>query len=228
MRVLIFGATGMIGQAVVKEAIAAQHIDAVRLVSRTSAHISHPKIKETIARDFFDLSVIEDDLRGYDACIFCVGVSAAFMDEKTYTNLTYDLTLCVAATLLRLNPHLVFVYVTGQGADSSEVGSIMWARVKGKTENALLRTPFKAAYMFRPGAILPLDGIRSKTRLYDFLYLVFSPLIGIARWINPAWIPTTRDIGRAMLAVCDGQVPKRILENADIVELAASFNRQDP
>ena len=227
MRVLIFGATGMIGQAVVKEAIAAPQIDAVRLVDRTPALISHQKIKETIAGDFFDLSAIEDDLGGYDACIFCVGVSAAFMDEETYTRRTYDLTLSVAATVLRLNPNLVFVYVTGQGADSSEVGSIMWARVKGKTENALLRTPFKAAYMFRPGAILPLDGIRSKTRLYDFMYLVFSPLIGIARRINPAWIPTTRDIGRAMLAVCDGKVPKRILENADIVALAASFNRRD-
>ena len=179
MRILIFGATGMIGQAVVKEAIAAPQIDAVRLVGRTPALISHQKIKETIAGDFFDLSAIEDDLGGYDACIFCVGVSAAFMDEETYTHLTYDLTLSVAATVLRLNPNLVFVYVTGQGADSSEVGSIMWARVKGKTENALLRTPFKAAYMFRPGAILPLDGIRSKTRLYDFMYTRFTPKSGI-------------------------------------------------
>ena len=228
MKILIFGATGMIGQAVVKEAIAAPHVHDVRLVGRTPAHIGDAKVKETIARDFFDLSGIEEDLRGYDACVFCVGVSAAFMDEETYTHLTYNLTLNVAATLLRLNPNLVFVYVTGQGADSSEAGPIMWARVKGRTETALLKTPFKAAYMFRPGAILPLDGIRSKTRLYDFLYRAFGPLIGIARRINPAWIPTTRDIGRAMLAVCDGQVPKHILENADIVELAGSFNRRDP
>ena len=223
MKIIVFGATGMIGQAVVKEAIASSQVSSITLVGRSTAHIHDKKVSELIVKDLFDLSAIEDNLKGYDACIFCVGVSAAFVDEKTYTRLTYDLTTTVAKSLLDLNPTLTFIYVTGQGTDSTESGSQMWARVKGRTENTLLKMPFKAAYMFRPGAILPMDGIRSKTKLYDLLYLVLTPLVVIARRINPAWVPTTRDIGRAMLKVADGTFPKSILDNRDIVELAAEF-----
>ncbi len=223
MKVIVFGATGMIGQAVIKEALKTSWIETVTLVGRSPASFNDKKIIELIVDDLFDLSAIRTDLTGFDACIFCVGVSAAFLDEKTYTKLTYDLTISVAETLLQMNPQLTFVYVTGQGTDSSEQGQTMWARVKGKTENALLKMNFKSAYMFRPGAILPLDGIRSKTRLYDLAYLLFTPLVHLVRLLQPAWIPTTRDIGKAMLAVADGHFEKKILNNRDIVELASSF-----
>ena len=225
MKIIIFGATGMIGQAVIKEALKTSRIEAITLVGRSPSSLQEKKINELIVKDLFDLSSGEDRLKDHDACIFCVGVSAAFLDEKTYTTLTYDLTLSVAEKVLRLNPQLTFIYITGQGTDSSEQGGTMWARVKGKTENALLKMNFKAAYMFRPGAILPLDGIRSKTKLYDLLYLLFTPLVQLARMINPSWIPTTRDIGKAMLSVADGHHNKRILDNHDIVELATSFER---
>ena len=226
MKIIVFGATGMIGQAVVKEAIAASHIDAIMIVGRSAAHIADPKANELIVNDLFNLSLIEESLKGYDACVYCVGVSAAFMSEQTYIRLTHDLTLSVAETVLRLNPQSTFVYVTGQGTDSSEVGNSMWARVKGKTENALLKMSFKAAYMFRPGAILPMDGIRSKTKLYDALYVILAPLVGIIRKINTAWIPTTRDMGQAMLKVADGNFSKKILNNKDIVDLAASSTQK--
>ena len=226
MKIIVFGATGMIGQAVVKEAIAASHIDSIMIVGRSAAHIADPKANELIVNDLFNLSLIEESLKGYDACVYCVGVSAAFMSEQTYIRLTHDLTLSVAETVLRLNPQSTFVYVTGQGTDSSEVGNSMWARVKGKTENALLKMSFKAAYMFRPGAILPMDGIRSKTKLYDALYVILTPLVGIIRKINTAWIPTTRDMGQAMLKVADGNFSKKILNNKDIVDLAASSTQK--
>ena len=226
MKIIVFGATGMIGQAVVKEAIAASHIDAIMIVGRSAAHIADPKANELIVNDLFNLSLIEESLKGYDACVYCVGVSAAFMSEQTYIRLTHDLTLSVAETVLRLNPQSTFVYVTGQGTDSSEVGNSMWARVKGKTENALLKMSFKAAYMFRPGAILPMDGIRSKTKLYDALYVILAPLVGIIRKINTAWIPTTCDMGQAMLKVADGNFSKKILNNKDIVDLAASSTQK--
>ena len=226
MKIIVFGATGMIGQAVVKVAIAASHIDAIMIVGRSAAHIADPKANELIVNDLFNLSLIEESLKGYDACVYCVGVSAAFMSEQTYIRLTHDLTLSVAETVLRLNPQSTFVYVTGQGTDSSEVGNSMWARVKGKTENALLKMSFKAAYMFRPGAILPMDGIRSKTKLYDALYVILAPLVGIIRKINTAWIPTTRDMGQAMLKVADGNFSKKILNNKDIVDLAASSTQK--
>ena len=226
MKLIIFGSTGMIGQAVIKEALLASNVEAITLVNRSPAQIKHAKITEFLVTDLFDLSSLKDHLGDYDACIFCIGVSAAFMDEHAYTKLTYDLTMSVAHTLFRANPGLVFVYITGQGTDSTESGARMWARVKGKTENALLKLPFKAAYMFRPGAILPLDGIRSKTKLYDMLYLALTPLVQLVRLINPAWIPTTRDIGRAMLAAAEGKSAKLILNNQDIVELAASHKVQ--
>lgn len=227
MKLIIFGSTGMVGQAVVKEALIASHVEAVTLVNRTPARHEHTKITEVLVNDLFDLSDIETNLQGYDACIFCIGVSAAFLDEQAYTHVTFDLTLSVATKLLQANPGLIFIYITGQGTDSSERGKVMWARVKGRTENALLKQAFKAAHMFRPGAILPMDGIRSKTKLYDALYRVLTPFVHILRMINPSWVPTTRDIGRAMLQAAGGHAKKPILNNRDIVELANAFRSHE-
>ncbi|NBR11275.1 MAG: epimerase [Alphaproteobacteria bacterium] len=220
MKIVVFGATGMIGQAVMKEAIRSEEISSITVIGRSPSMFLEQKVKELIVPDLFDLSSIESDLTPFDACLFCVGVSAAFLDEETYTHLTYDLTIKVAETLLKSNPSLTFIYVTGQGTDSTEAGRTMWARVKGKTENKLLIMNFKAAYMFRPGAILPLEGIRSKTKIYDLLYQIFGPFIHLLRWINPAWCPTTKEVGRAMLAVADGSFERRILNSTDIIELA--------
>ena len=220
MKILLFGATGMIGQAVLKEALRSPRVEAVTIVGRTGSGVREAKVREVLVKDLFDLAPIAEDLAGHDACIFCIGVSSAFMDEAAYARLTYDLTLSVARAVLGANPKLTFVYVTGQGTDSTEKGSTMWARVKGRTENALLAMPFKAAYMFRPGVILPLDGIRPKSPVYLAVYRVLTPLVALLRAVRPAWIPSTREIGRAMLAVANGEHPKHILDNSDIVELA--------
>lgn len=220
MKIIIFGATGMIGQAVMEEALKSPKIESITVVRRSPSLVQEPKVKEFLVPDLFDLSLIEDQLRSHDACLFCVGVSAAFLDENTYTHLTYDLTIKTAEPVLKSSPSLTFVYVTGQGADSTEAGRVMWARVKGQTENKLLNIPFKAAYMFRPGAILPLDGIRSKTKGYDLLYQILGPFVHLLIAINPAWCPTTLEVGRAMLAVTNGSLEKRVLDSKDIIKLA--------
>jgi hypothetical protein len=159
-------------------------------------------------------------LTGFDACFFCVGVSALGMSEAEYTRLTYDLTLGVARTLLRTSPDLTFVYVSGTGTDSSEKGRMMWARVKGRTENALLSMPFRAAYMFRPGAIMPLHGIRSSTRWYNLAYAVIGPIYPLLRRIAPTMITTTEQLGRAMIAVARNGYSTHVLETADINRLS--------
>jgi uncharacterized protein YbjT (DUF2867 family) len=164
----------------------------------------------------YDYSAIEPQLQGFDACFFCLGVSSVGMKEPEYKRVTYDLTLAAATVLARLNPGMTFTYVTGAGTDSSERGTSMWARVKGATENALLRLPFKAAYMFRPGMIQPLHGARSKTPLYDAAIVVLKPVLGLAyRWW-PNRVTTTEKLGRAMLAVARGGAPKVVLDPADI------------
>lgn len=217
---MIFGATGAIGQAVMKEALKSPKIESITVDRRLPSLVQEPRVKELLVPDLFDLSLIEDQLRSHDACLFCVGVSVAFLDENTYTHLTYDLTIKTAKSVLKSSPSLAFVYVTGQGTDSTEAGRVMWARVKGRTENKLLNMPFKAAYMFRPGAILPLDGIRSKTKGYDLLYQILGPFVHLLRAINLAWCPTTPEVGRAMLAVTDGSLEKRVLDSKDIIQLA--------
>ncbi|MFM8608090.1 MAG: NAD(P)H-binding protein [Hyphomicrobiales bacterium] len=220
MKIVVFGATGMIGQAVMKEAMKSSKIESITIVGRSPSMFQGQTIKELLVTDLFDLSSIEDQLKSHDACLFCVGVSAAFLDEKAYTHLTYDLTIKTAETVLKSSSALTFVYVTGQGTDSSEAGRVMWARVKGRTENKLLNMPFKAAYMFRPGAILPLDGIRSKTKIYDLLYQILGPFIHLLRRLNPARCPTTKEVGRAMLAAAEGTHARRILDSTDIIKLA--------
>jgi len=180
---------------------------------------SHPKLRELVHKDFFDFSAIEGDLTGYDACFFCLGVSSAGMKEADYRHVTYGITMAAARVLARLNPAMSFIYVSGLGTDSSERGRTMWARVKGKTENDLLRLSFKAAYMFRPGGIVPLHGVKSKTRIYQTFLTIFGPLMPLLyRWF-PQYVTTTEQVGRAMLRVTKLGAPKAILETADINKL---------
>jgi uncharacterized protein YbjT (DUF2867 family) len=219
MNVILFGATGMVGQGVLRECLLDPNVQQILSIVRTPSGRRDPKLHELVHTDFFDYSAIEPQLTGFDACCFCLGVSSAGMDEAKYTHLTYDLTLAAATTLAKLNPQMTFLYVSGAHTDSTERGRSMWARVKGKTENHLLKLPFHAAYMFRPGAIQPLHGIRSKTKLYQFFYTALNPLLSILRSAFPKYITTTEQLGRAMLKVAKDGYPKPILEAQDITAL---------
>ena len=220
MKVILFGASGMVGQGVLRECLLDQNVEGVLAVGRSPVSQQHKKLDELVRSDVTDLAAVEDRLRGYDACFFCLGVSSAGMKEADYRRVTYDLTLAVAQTLARLNPGMTFIYVSGTGTDSTEKGRVMWARVKGETENALRRLPFKAAYMFRPGIIQPLHGIKSKTRIYRILYAVSGPLLTLIRKLRPRWVTTTEQVGRAMIRVGMRGAPRFALENQDINGLA--------
>jgi uncharacterized protein YbjT (DUF2867 family) len=222
MRVLIFGATGMVGQGVLRECLLDPDIEAVQTVGRSSTGAPHAKLREVVQPDLFHYSRIETELIGFDACFFCLGVSSAGMSEQQYENMTYTLTLAAAEALSRLNSAMTFVYVSGAGTDSSEKGRVMWARVKGKTENALLRLPFKAAYMFRPGIIQPVHGARSKTTAYRIGYALAKPVLPLLRRLFPRYILTTEEIGRAMIHVAKQGAPKKVLETWDIRDCARS------
>lgn len=221
MKVIIFGATGMVGSGVLQVCLENARVASVLVVGRSPCGVVHPKLVEIIHQDFFDYSTIQDWWAGYDGCFFCLGVSSVGMDEAKYRRLTYDLTLAAARSMAAANRDLMFCYVSGQGTDSSERGRTMWARVKGATENALLGLPFKAAYMFRPGYIQPMKGVRSKTRLYRVFYVVLSPLYPVFRQLFPGAVTATDMLGRAMLAVVERGFPKRIIETRDINVLGA-------
>jgi uncharacterized protein YbjT (DUF2867 family) len=216
MKVIIFGATGMVGQGVLRECLLDSGIDEVLALGRTPTGVRDGKLRERLLSDFADYTSMESELAGYDACFYCLGVSSAGMSESEYRRITYDFTLAAATTLARVNPQLIFVYVSGAGTDSTGRGRFMWARVKGATENALLRLPFKAAYMLRPAGIQPLHGVTSKTRLYRLMYAATGPLWSILRPIFPRFVTTTEQIGRAMIALVRNGAPKQILETADI------------
>lgn len=218
MKVIIFGATGMVGQGVLRECLLDPDIERVLAVGRSSTRQLDPKFTEIVHSDLFDLSAIEDKLTGFDACFFCLGVSSFRMNEADYAHLTYDLTFGIARTLSRLNPAMTFSYVSGSGTDSTERGNSMWARVKGRTENALLRMPFRAAYMFRPGMIQPMDGIRSKTPMYQAIISIARPLFPLLRHSFPNAITTTQQLGRAMIVTAKERGPSRALEPRDITK----------
>jgi uncharacterized protein YbjT (DUF2867 family) len=219
MNILLFGATGMVGQGVLRECLLDPGVRLVQSIGRSASGVQHAKLREVVHADLWDYSSIEISLSGFDACFFCLGVSSAGMKEDAYARVTYGITMAAANTLSRLDPQMTFIYVSGAGTDSSEQGRSMWARVKGKTENALLRLPFKAAYMFRPGIIEPMHGIRSKTASYRLLYGLSRPLLPLLRWAFPNAVLTTEEIGRAMLIASREGAPQRILETRDIRSL---------
>lgn len=215
MKVLLFGASGMVGRGALRECLLDPEVERVSTVGRSSIGVQDPKLTEIAWRDLTDYVGIEDRLRGFDACFFCLGVSSSGMKEAEYERVTYGFTMAAAETLSRLNPGMTFTYVSGAGTDSTEKGRTIWARVKGRTENALLRLSLKA-YMFRPGIIVPMDGIKSKTAAYRVLYMLTTPILPVLRWALPNQVVTTRMIGQAMLHVAKRGYEKRILETKDI------------
>ena len=216
MKVILFGATGMVGQGCLRECLIDPEVETVLAVGRSPTGVQNAKLREIVHDNFLDFSTIESQLAGYDACFFCLGVSSVGMSEERYRHLTYDITLAAATTLSRLNPGMVFVYVTGQGTDSTEQGRLMWARIKGKTENDLLKLPFKAAYMFRPAGIQPLHGVKSRTAWVQAIYVVASPLLTWLDRVAPKYMTTTEQVGRAMIKVARDGYPKPVLESEDI------------
>ena len=222
MRVAVFGASGMVGGGVLLECLDDPRVESVLVVGRTPTGIVHPKLAETRHENFFDYGAVRARFAGLDACFFCLGVTSAGKSEDDYTRLTYDLTLAAARAIVEVSPGAVFVYVSGVGTDSTERGRVMWARVKGRTENALLALPFRAAYMMRPGLIQALRGVRSKTPLYQKFYVVLAPLVAMARKLFPRHVVTTVEVGRAMIRLADKGDAKKILEPADIRRLAAA------
>lgn len=218
MRILLFGASGMIGQGVLRECLADRGVSEVVAVARRPIGQQHEKLREVLVADLADLAAVEASLTGFGACFLCMGVSAVGLSEAEYTAVTYDLTLAIASTVVRLNPGLTLVYVSGQGTDSSERGRSMWARVKGRTENALLALPMRAC-MFRPGLIIPLDGIRSRTAWYNAVYALMRPLNPLLLRFFPGSVTTTQRLGRAMIAAVRG-ARRGVVEVADINGLA--------
>jgi uncharacterized protein YbjT (DUF2867 family) len=219
MDVILFGTTGMVGQGVLRECLLDPQVQRVLSIGRAATGKQHAKLREIVRSNLFDFSDIEADLSGYDACFFCLGVTAAGKTEDEYRHVTYDIALAAATTLATVNPQMTFIYVSGTGTDSTEQGRIMWARVKGSTENAILRLPFKAAYMFRPAFIQPMHGETSKTRLYRLFYAITPFLFPMLKRVFPRSVSTTEQIGRAMIAAARNGAPKAILETEDINRL---------
>lgn len=218
MKVIIMGSTGMIGQAVLIECLEDNSIDEVLVINRRSTHPTSPKVKEIVHADFYHFSSLQEELKGYDACFFCLGISSAGMKEDEYRKITYDLTLGFAKILVEESPNCVFTYISGAGTDSSEKGRSMWARVKGKTENDLLKLPFKDAFMFRPGYIQPMKGVKSRTPLYNSMYVIFKPLYFLLRPFK-GFVTDSVTLARSMLFVVKKGYVKKVLESRDINEI---------
>jgi uncharacterized protein YbjT (DUF2867 family) len=225
VKVVLFGATGMIGQGVLRECLLDPDVETVLAIVRSSNLPQHDKLREIVQHDLSDLSAIEARLSAYDACFFCLGVSAVGMNEEAYRRLTFDLTVSVARTLAKLNPTMTFIYVSGAGTDSTERGRLMWARVKGRTENTLLKIPFKTVFLFRPAYIQPLHGIRTKTAWYGAIYAVVKPFYPLLKTLFPNYVTTTECVGRAMLNVTKRGFPNPVLENRDINVMCAKDSK---
>lgn len=218
-KVVITGSSGMVGKGVLLECLDHPSIDSVLIVNRKSIGMEHPKLTEVLAPDFMYLDEIEELMKGYDACYFCAGVSSFRMKEDEFTRLTYDLTINFAKTFLKHNPESSFCYVSGQGTDSTVKGRVMWARVKGKTENTIAAMPFKTTYQFRPGFIQPMRGIKTKTKLYATLYAIFTPLYLILKHF-PSTATNSTNVGLAMINVIEKNYTSGILNNREINNLA--------
>ena len=225
MKVVIFGATGMVGQGVLRECLLDPDVESVLAIVRKTSLPQHDKLREIVHQDVFDLAAIEGRVSGYDACFFCLGVSSVGMKEETYRRVTYDLTVSAARSLANLNPTMTFIYVSGAGTDSTERGRLMWARVKGRTENALLQMRFKAVFLFRPGYVQLLHGIRTKKAWYSAVYGVMRPFYPVLKMLFPNYVTTTECVGRAMLNVTKQGFPKSVLENRDVNNMCAKDSK---
>jgi uncharacterized protein YbjT (DUF2867 family) len=214
IKAIITGATGMVGEGVQHECLKHPDIESVLVINRKPCGVEHEKSKEIIHKDLFDLSAIEDQLAGYNACYFCAGVSSVGKKEDEYTRITYDLTINFANTLLKLNPSMTFCYVSGVGTDSTEKGRSMWARVKGKTENDLLKLSFKAAYMFRPGYIQPTKELKNAYKAYK----IFAPFYPVWKTLFPKYVVTLEQLGLSMINSTLYGSDKKVLECKDIVQ----------
>ena len=219
-RVIITGSTGMVGEGVLYQCLNNSDIDAVLVINRKSCGYNHPKLKEIIHADFFDLSSIESELTNYDACFFCLGISSVGITDETYYKTTYTLTMHVAETLSRLNKRMTFCYVSGGGTDSKEKSRLHWARVKGKTENDLMKLPFEQVFNFRPGFIKPIKGLKFTNKYYKYI----SWLYPIGRAIYPNGFCTLEEVGNAMINTLRHQNERKIVEGKDIIVLAKDFN----
>ena len=216
MIALVFGATGMIGQAVLRVCLSDPGVSQVIAIGRRATGVADPKLVDIVESDITQLAAHETELRDVDACLFCLGVTSLGLSETEYSRLTYDLTLAVARALVRINLHMTFIYVSGAGTDSTERGRVMWARVKGRTENALLTLGFHAAYMFRPGAVIPQHGIRSRTSWYNAVYAIIRPIAAPLVRLSPTHVTTSDRLARAMLAVARDGYQSPIVESSDI------------
>jgi hypothetical protein len=216
IKAIVFGATGMVGEGVLLTTLRHKDVESVLVIGRRPCLIAHGKLKELIHNDFFDYSALEEHLKGYNACYFCLGVSSLGMSEQDYTRTTYDLTLQAASALSRINPGMVFCYVSGTGTDSTERGRLMWARVKGKTENHLKMLPFKSVYLFRPGLMKPVDGQKNLKPIYK----AFGSFYPLLKALFPKSACKLEDLGLAMIHVSEFGYHKNILENSDITQLA--------
>ena len=220
MKVIITGATGMIGKGVLLECLDHEAVKEVLAIGRGRVGITHPKLRELIHKDLTDFSGIADALKEYDACYFCLGISAAGLKEEQYRTITYDYTLALAGELYKINPQMTFIYLSGEGTDATEKGRMMWARVKGKTENDLLAMGFRQAFMFRPGVIIPLRGIESRTKSYRLLYKYLMWLVKLIKFLSPNSVVNTMQIGLAMISATLHGYEKPVVRPKDVLILA--------
>ncbi len=227
MKVIITGASGMVGKGVLLECLDHTEVTKVLVIVRRTLDMVHPKLEQLVLEDFGDYSHVLETLAGYDACYLCMGVSAAGLSEEDYTTITYDYTLSLAKALVVDHPEMTCIYVSGEGTDSSEKGRSMWARVKGKTENDLLKLGFAKAFMFRPGAIIPERGIKSRTKLYQFVYDYFLWLVKLIRLLSPKSVVTTTQIGLAMIEVTRHGYSESVLRPGDILAAAAMIAKNE-
>lgn len=216
LKVIITGSTGMVGEGVLHECLNHSQVEQVLIINRRPIGVSHPKLKEIIHNDFHDLTPIAPQLKGYNACFFCLGVSSIGMKEEQYRHVTYDLTMHVANVMLRQNPDMVFGYISGAGTDSTEKGRSMWARVKGKTENDLMKLPFKKVYAYRPGFMRPTPGLKNALKFYKYIDWMF-PLL---RSLSPNHVSTLKEIALGMIESAIKLPPKQVLEVRDLVALS--------
>ena len=215
IRAILFGATGMVGEGVLHEALSDAAVESILVIGRRSCNVRHQKVTEILHNEFYDYASIREKMRGYNACFFCLGVTSIGKSESEYRRLTYDLTMAAARTLAELNPDMVFCYVSGMGTDSTEQGRSMWARVKGKTENDLRKLPFKAVYAFRPGYIKPTPGLKNTLSFSKLL----APLYPALKFLFPKHVCTLRDVGLSMIQVAEQEFSKKILECVEISQL---------